>query len=196
MSDPLRDALRAVERLREITKSLVQSQRESDVRQVAAGIQTEALIIESSLRNALGAALSDAVADRPGLARTDAPETSKAAARAVSVRSGSGRGVLLRALRDAATLTDFEMQRATDLKPSTQRPRRVELVDLGLVRPHNTLTRQHEGSAWTVWMLTPLGQSVAAELVRLGHNGVVRVDPNTCVEESTVEADESDPVLF
>lgn len=196
VGDPLRDALRAVERAREITRGLDQSSRISDVLHVAAGIHTELLIIESSLRNALGAALSDAVGDRPGLVRSDAPATSRTAARAVSVKSGSGRGMLLRALRDAGSLSDYEMQNATGMKSSTQRPRRVELVDIGLVRPSSELTRRHEGSAWTVWVLTPLGVSVANELVRLGHNGSVKVDPDTCVEPSTVEEPDGDPVLF
>lgn len=196
MSDPLRDALRAVERAREISRGLNQSTRLPDVLHVAAGIQSELLIIESSLRNALGAALSDAVGDRPGLARADHPETSRAAARAVTVKSGSGRGLLLRALRDSGSLTDYEMQNATGLKASTQRPRRVELVDMGLVRPSAELTRRHEGSAWTVWVLTPLGVSAAAELVRLGHNGSVKVDPDACVEPSTMEEVDGDPVLF
>jgi hypothetical protein len=196
VGDPLRDALSAVQRAREITRALDQSRRESDVRNVAGGIQTELLIIESSLRNALGAVLSDAVADRPGLVASDAPGTSRAVARGITVKSGSQRGVVLRALLDAGYLTDHELTRVTDIKPSSLRPRRVELVDAGLVSTRGT-TKQHEGSAWTVWELTPLGSSVARELVRLGVRGAVQIDPNQCVEpvEDTPET-EGEPVLF
>lgn len=199
MNDPLRDALNAVRRARDISRSLDQSRTDADVRAVANGIQTELLIIESGLRNALGAALGAIVGERPGLVASDAPATSRAAARGISVRSGSQRGVIMRAIYDAGHLTDFEITRVTGIKPSSERPRRVELVDAGLVSTRGQ-TRQHDSNAWTVWELTPLGQETARELVRLGERGSVTIDPSQCVEPSTDDAPEElasgDPVLF
>jgi hypothetical protein len=199
MADPIRDALSAVERAKAVIHGLDQSQRLPDVRQVANGLGVELLIIESSLRSALGAALGTATADRPGLVASDAPATSRAAARGISVRSGTQRGSILRALLDSGYLTDHELCNATALEPSSERPRRVELVDLGLVSTRGT-TKVHGGTEWTIWELTPLGRSVANELRRLGPKGSVKIDPNQCVEPDDQVAEDSspegDPVLF
>ncbi len=200
MGDPLREALSAVERGKRVLRSLAQSRRESDVNQCVGGLATEFTIIDSAIRQALGAALLDAVGDRPGLTASDAPETSRAAARGITIKTGTQRGRILLAIHNHAGLTDYEIHDVTDIKPDTLRPRRVELVDAGLVLPATDRKRQHGGQDWTIWTCTPLGHEIAGELIRLGIRGSVMVDPQQCLEASLDEPagdpQEGDPVLF
>jgi hypothetical protein len=61
--------------------------------------------------------------------------TSVAAARAAEPRAGTARARVLDVLRaHPEGLTDEQIQTELDMSASTQRPRRVELVQLGLVR--------------------------------------------------------------
>jgi hypothetical protein len=200
MSDPLREALSAVERGKAIVRSLTQSRRESDVNQCVGGLATEFTIIDAAVRQALGAALSAAVGDRPGLVASDAPATSRATARGITVKTGTQRGRILLAIHNHSGLTDYEIHDTTDIKPDTLRPRRVELVDAGLVLPVSDRTRKHGGTDWTVWTCTPLGHETARELIRLGIRGSVLIDPQQCVEasldEPTGDPQEGEPVLF
>ena len=59
--------------------------------------------------------------------------TSRAAAASTEARSPSLRSVVLELLRSEGPLTDEAMQQRLAMNPSTQRPRRIELVRLGLV---------------------------------------------------------------
>jgi hypothetical protein len=200
MGDPLRDALSAVERGKMILRSLAQSRRESDVNQCVGGLATEFTIIDAALRSALGAAITAAVGDRPGLVASDAPGTSRAAARGITVKAGTQRGRIMLAIHNHGGLTDYEIHDTTDIKPDTLRPRRVELVDAGLVLPAGDRKRQHGGQDWTIWTCTPLGHETARELIRLGIRGAVTIDPQQCIEahldDSPEEAQPGDPVLF
>ena len=49
-------------------------------------------------------------------------------------------------------LTDLEMQEGLDLEGSTQRPRRVELVEQGKVKDSGTTRKTKKGRAATVWV--------------------------------------------
>ncbi len=62
-------------------------------------------------------------------------ETSKAAAERIEPSMKSLKGKLLAYLREHGPMTDDEMQKFIPMNPSTQRPRRIELVSKGLVRP-------------------------------------------------------------
>jgi hypothetical protein len=72
---------------------------------------------------------------RPGLVGKDHPDTSAAAAISVMPRTGTQRRKVLdhigRCGYDGAT--DAELQAALDLSGNSQRPRRVELVEAGLI---------------------------------------------------------------
>jgi hypothetical protein len=49
--------------------------------------------------------------------------------------------------------TDEETQFALAMNPSTQRPRRVELVDMGLVKDSGTTRKTASGRSATVWVV-------------------------------------------
>ena len=51
--------------------------------------------------------------------------------------------------------TDQEIQDALSMDPSTERPRRVELVDDGLVRPAAAVRPTRSGRAAQVWIAEP-----------------------------------------
>lgn len=191
--DWLGRALAAARRARTVGRSLDQSSRPADVRQVAQAINTELLIMENALQNARREAQEAVEGNRAGLVATDAPATSRAAARAVSVRSGSQRARVLLALLNA-DLTDHELCTVTSLPPSSLRPRRVELVDLQLVTPA-TGTRSHGGYAWTVWKLTALGRSVGLGLLGARPGQSVPIDPDKIVNAPGEQAG-IDPTLF
>ena len=60
-------------------------------------------------------------------------ETSVAAATAIEPDAGTLRGRVLSYIRSVGGSTDEEIQVALGMNPSTARPRRVELVDKGLI---------------------------------------------------------------
>lgn len=162
----LHEALAAAARARTLTADLERSDRLEDRRQVAAGVRHELNTVLSLLGAELKALEQAATADHPGKVRTDAPETSRAAARAITLKTGSIRWLILEFLWIAESgqggviplgggCTDLEIQQALNINPSTERPRRGELVDAGLLQPLGT--RSHRGSDWTVWGLTQAG---------------------------------------
>lgn len=79
--------------------------------------------------------------------------TSRAAAEAVEPRAATLRRAALEAIRAAADgLTDEEGVDATGMGGSTWRPRRVELVGLGLVRDSGRVRKVRSGKRATVWV--------------------------------------------
>jgi hypothetical protein len=50
-------------------------------------------------------------------------------------------------------LTDEEMQAKTGMNPSTQRPRRCELVEMGKVRDSGSTRRTKSGRKAVVWVI-------------------------------------------
>ena len=166
MSDAIRKADRAAQRLCALLRELDQSTRPGDLHQVLPGIHAEAGIIRGHLRMAvaeLEALEVAAVADSSGKVRSDAPATSRAAARAVSVRSGSQRARVLLHLWRSGPETDLQLQEYLTLGPSSERPRRGELVDMGLVAATDR-TKVHNGVEWTIWSITRAGEGVARSL--------------------------------
>jgi DNA-binding IclR family transcriptional regulator len=53
--------------------------------------------------------------------------------------------------RKMGGMTDEEIQRALKLNPSTERPRRIELVQAGKVRDSGRTRKTASGRAATVW---------------------------------------------
>jgi len=196
MTDHLLSAANAGERLAKLLQQLDQSARPADFRQLREGLHTEARLIRYHLRGLQEAAQETAaavLADSPGLVRSDAPATSRAAARHVAVRSGTQRGNVLMYLYRACAATDYEIQADLGLAPSSERPRRGELVSMGLVTATDQ-TRRHGGEDWTVWTLTRMGEGVARQI----GNGANTVQLNDIADVPVSQSDEQsgDPVLF
>lgn len=99
---------------------------------------------------------SGQTAPLPGKVRRDAPDTARKAALAVTPRTGTQRHAvlasILQAHRDGAT--DEELQTALAMNPSTQRPRRVELVEGGFVVDSGKRRPSRSGNASIVWVAT------------------------------------------
>jgi len=78
--------------------------------------------------------------------------------------AAGGRWAVLRALSGArAGLTDEELQDATHLGANTERPRRVELVVMGLVTGMDERRITRSGRSAVVWAITPAGQRKVEE---------------------------------
>ena len=93
----------------------------------------------------------------PGKARGDHPDTSKAAALAVMPKVGTARQRVLFAIHEKRS-TDEEIADRLGMNPSTERPCRVELQEMGWIEPSGDVRRTRSGSAAIVWQLTDLGQ--------------------------------------
>jgi hypothetical protein len=78
-------------------------------------------------------------------------ETSRAAAESIEPVGCGLRARVLNALRAWGPMTDSELQERLEMDPSTQRPRRVELVRMGLVRDSGARRPTSSGRAATVW---------------------------------------------
>jgi hypothetical protein len=82
-------------------------------------------------------------------------ETSRAAAEHIEPRSGTLRAVVLRCLRTDGPMTDEDLQIATGMGESTERPRRVELVRAGLVRDSGQRCEVMSGRLAVLWEAVP-----------------------------------------
>lgn len=93
-----------------------------------------------------------------GLARNDHPDTSKAAAKAIAVNTGTLRWKVLFALRYLG-MTAEELEQNLGLSGNTVRPRLVELRKAGMVAQseHTALTRS--GRAACLWQITQAGRN-------------------------------------
>lgn len=80
-------------------------------------------------------------------------ETSLAAAQAIQPDATTLRAQVIACLRRCGTYgaTDEEIQAALDMNPSTQRPRRIELVRAGHVQDSGTTRPTRSGRQATVW---------------------------------------------
>lgn len=83
-------------------------------------------------------------------------ETSVAAAVSIKKNVGKFHVAILDflALRPEGA-TDAEMQSELGMNPSTQRPRRIELVTMGKVVEYGTTRPTPSGRAATVWHIAP-----------------------------------------
>lgn len=81
-------------------------------------------------------------------------ETSKAAALAIAPRLNALQQRVLAKIKAAGTFgaTDEELQGWLNLNPSTERPRRIELVEKGLVVDSGTTRKTRSGRLAVVWM--------------------------------------------
>lgn len=89
--------------------------------------------------------------------RTDARDTSRRAALRALPSSGTARARVLDALRAAGELgaTDEQLQASTGLPASTERPRRVELVQQGWAADSGQRRPSATGSPSAVWRYVP-----------------------------------------
>lgn len=79
--------------------------------------------------------------------------TSLEAAAAIAPRTPSLRERVYMAIADSADgLTDEEIQRVTGIGPSTQRPRRVELLDAGMIRDSGRTRLTAGRRKATIWV--------------------------------------------
>lgn len=88
-----------------------------------------------------------------------AAETQRIAAIEVHPISGKKRRIVLDAIaaRGNYGMTDEEMQRELQMNPSTQRPRRVELVEGGWVEDSGRRRVTRSRRSAVVWVLTAAG---------------------------------------
>jgi hypothetical protein len=156
-------ALAAAARARTLVADLDRSDTTADRHQVAAGVRHELDTILRVLHQATQGLAADAAGDRAGKVRADAPATSREAARLV-VQPGTHRHRILLQLQGCPDgKTDLELQQGLELDPSTERPRRGELVDAGMVMESGR-TRQHQGRKWTIWRITDRGRQALITL--------------------------------
>ena len=80
--------------------------------------------------------------------------TSLEAAEAIEPKVGTLRRAVLECIRSSALhgWTDEQIQRLTNMGPSTQRPRRVELMRAGLVVDSGRTRKTASGRNATVWV--------------------------------------------
>jgi len=97
--------------------------------------------------------------NRPGKVRRDAPATSSVAALAAEPVSGQRRRWVYECIQSAGKWgrTDEEIQTYLKMNPSTERPRRIELVESGHVRDSGVRRPTRSGRQANVWVATDGG---------------------------------------
>lgn len=83
-------------------------------------------------------------------------ETSIQAAVEIEPKAGTLRALVLGYIRECGNrgATDEEIQIALRMNPSTQRPRRVELLEVGLIRDSGTQRKTASNRSAVVWTAT------------------------------------------
>jgi len=101
--------------------------------------------------------------NRRGKIRRDHPDTSIASSIAIIPSSGTMRRKVFDYLseRGFKGATDEQMQHRLHLNPSSQRPRRVELVEAKLVKDSGRRRNTKSGSKAIVWVLTKKGRKAS-----------------------------------
>ena len=96
----------------------------------------------------------------------DGSSTSYLTAQQISAYSPNLRTRVLAFLmrRGGHGATDEEIQDALDMNPSTERPRRVELVDAGFVRDSGETRPTHSGNGAVVWEATEDAYQIAEDI--------------------------------
>ncbi len=91
----------------------------------------------------------------------DHPETSHEAAAGMRVRSGTARRHVVTALHSIGERgrTDEELQWLLGMSPSTERPRRLELVQAGYVVDTGARRPTASGARSIVWKITDAGRA-------------------------------------
>lgn len=168
MADALHTAARAVDRALELLRVL-------NVEHTTQELHSRARAVRHELETAQGYLsrfATDIPAQRAGKVGSGAPETRQAAARAIRTRSGSQRHEILRELVEVGPLADWQIQRRLGLIPNSERPRRLELVEAGYVRPARdgqngdpvTVPDRVTKFQCQVWEATPAGRAALAKL--------------------------------
>lgn len=105
----------------------------------------------------------DIFRDSPGKAQCPgaAAVTQRVAAAQIAPATGTLRRKVLFYLFTCGTAgaTDEQMQVGLDLNPSTQRPRRIELVEAGLVKDSGRTDKTRSGRSAVVWVVTDEGSA-------------------------------------
>ena len=93
-------------------------------------------------------------------------DTSRAAALSIAGNAGTDRRLVYDYLKAAGRYgaTDLELQDALRMVGSTERPRRVRLVELGYVTDSGRRRKTPTNRDAVVWVVTGLEELVAAEL--------------------------------
>jgi hypothetical protein len=157
--------LGAVERALNLLRGLDYRRGTDDLERVQAGLKHEL----AGLHVALSALTGPVGEDRPGLVRNDARRTSRDAAAGCTITGTNQRGRILTHLlatwgAGLPGSTDETMTMLLHLYASSQRPRRVELVRMGLVEDSGKTERVASGREAVLWRLTEKGRVVAAQL--------------------------------
>ena len=84
--------------------------------------------------------------------------TSVDAAKRAAPRASGDRLRILHALAEHGCMTDESLQTLLRMNPSTERPRRGELVDDGLVRDSGRMERTRSGCRAVLWEITEAGR--------------------------------------
>lgn len=82
-------------------------------------------------------------------------DTSKAAAHKIKPSVGVLRAKVLAYIEDGGGATDEEAQKGLGMNPSTQRPRRIELVERGAVKDSGLRRPTISGRPAAVWVAVP-----------------------------------------
>lgn len=172
MAESVDLAARAVSRGLELLRVLNEEHTTEELHRRARAVRHE-LETAQELLSRFG---TDIVAPRDGKSANEAPATSAAAARAIRTQSGSQRHRILRELKlsDESCMygmTDFELQASLRMGASSERPRRLELVEAGFVvaaTDPNGVARTRK-APWSsllcqVWQITPKGRAALAKL--------------------------------
>jgi len=80
--------------------------------------------------------------------------TSERAAQEIAGSVGTLRRMILDYIQRIGPISDEQIQDHFMMNPSTERPRRIELVKLGLVRDSGLTIRTRSGRACTLWCAT------------------------------------------
>lgn len=78
-------------------------------------------------------------------------ETSREAAEELEPKASTLRAKVLDYIRKTGRVTDEQLQEALNMNPSTQRPRRVELVKMGLICDSGTTAITRSGRRAVLW---------------------------------------------
>lgn len=104
--------------------------------------------------------LDFALRDSEGKVGRRSPATSREAARSIFPATGRQRRKVLDCIRDHPGSTDRDIQRLTNMNPNSERPRRGELADDGLIERSGTRECYQDGRHWheDEWSLTDLAK--------------------------------------
>ena len=92
-------------------------------------------------------------------------DTSEAAALEIELKAGTLRHMLYQWLLNNGLATDEAQQDGTGMNPSTQRPRRVELVEMGLVVDSGLRGTTRSGRSAVLWRAIEQAREPVQELL-------------------------------